>query len=327
MRPAFALRPARFAGCAPRKGEGRDRGASANDCRQPMLSRTSPLRSRPLAGRVAPRSGVGWGPPRRHLLRALIVGLLLLVASLAVAAPQYPELTGRVVDQAGVIPEAERLLLQKKLKDLEDKSSIQLVVATIKSLQDGDIETYANGLFRYWKLGEVKKNNGALFLVAPNERKMRIEVGYGLEGVLTDALSKVILTTAVAPKFKAGDYGAGIERGVDAIIEVLSGDQSEWAKKVPRPAPFEDILPFVMLALFLFIFVMMANSAARPGNYRRYRRGGPPVIILPPGGGWSDGGSSWGGGGSWDSGGAGGGFDSFSGGGGDSGGGGASGDW
>jgi uncharacterized protein len=257
-------------------------------------------------------------------LRVLLASLLLLVATLAVGAPAYPELTGRVVDQAGIIPEATRADLTRKLKELEEKSSIQLAIATVPSLDGTDVESYANGLFRFWKLGEAKKNNGVLFLVAPNERKTRIEVGYGLEGTLTDALSKVILATAVTPKFKAGDYGAGIERGVDGIIEVLSGDTAEWVKK-PAPLhslPVDDIFLLMIFAIFIFNLVMMARSAGRPGRYRRYQRGGSPIIILPPGGGWSDGcgGSS---GGSWDSGGS----DSFSGGGGSSGGGGASGDW
>jgi uncharacterized protein len=257
------------------------------------------------------------GPP----LRALLAGLLLLVASIALAAPNYPALTGRVVDQAGIIPETTRADLARKLKELEDKSSIQLAVATVPSLDGTDVETYANGLFRFWKLGEAKKNNGVLFLVAPNERKTRIEVGYGLEGTLTDALSKVILATAVTPKFKAGDYGAGIERGVDGIIGVLNGDTSEWVKKAPPQPTFEDeVIPLLIFALFVFIFIMMARSAGRPGRYRRYRGDGSPIIFLPPGGGgWSDGG--------WSGSSGGGGFDSFSGGGGSSGGGGASGDW
>jgi uncharacterized protein len=260
-------------------------------------------------------------------LRAFLLFVLALTPALAFAEPNYPALTGRVVDQAGIIQASTKAGLVSKLRDLEDKSGIQLAVATIKSLEGYDIETYANGLFRFWKLGAAKKNNGALFIVAPNDRKMRIEVGYGLEGVLTDALSKVIIASAVTPKFKAGDYNAGIERGVEGIIEVLSGDKSEWEKKVP-PAPsfFEEIFPLLIFALFIFIFIMMARSAGQPTNYRRYRRGGPPIIVLPPGGGgrWDDfggssGGSSWGGGG--------GGGDSFSGGGGSSGGGGASGDW
>ncbi|QGM97926.1 TPM domain-containing protein [Methylocystis parvus] len=266
--------------------------------------------------------------PRHFALRGLLLFLFSLAAALAFAAPNYPELTGRVVDQAGVLQESTKAGLTSKLRDLENKSSIQLAVATIKSLDGYDVETYANGLFRYWKLGEAKKNNGVLFLVAPNERKMRIEVGYGLEGVLTDALSKVIIASAVTPKFKAGDFNAGVENGVDGIIEVLSGDRSEWAKRLPpQPSAFEEMLPLLIFALFIFIFIMMARSAGRPTNYRRYRRGGPPIIILPPsGGGWRD--DGWSGGSSGSSwGGGDGGFDGFSGGGGSSGGGGASGDW
>jgi uncharacterized protein len=262
---------------------------------------------------------------RLQFLRGLLAVVFVLVAGLSFAAPDYPELTGRVVDQAGVIPAPTRATLQTKLKDLEDKSGIQLVVATIRSLGDYDVETYANGLFRYWKLGEAKKNNGVLFLVAPNDRKMRIEVGYGLEGTLTDALSKVILATAVTPKFKTGDYGAGVEKGVEGIIEVLSGDSAEWVKKVPPPPSlFEELFPLIIFALFVFIFIMMVRGGGGPTSYRTYRRGGPPVIIIPSTRDWDDfggssGGSSWGGGG--------GGFDGFSGGGGSSGGGGASGDW
>lgn len=261
-------------------------------------------------------------------LRSVLVGLFCLVAALAFAAPNYPALTGRIVDQAGVIPQSTRAALETKLRELEDKSGIQIVVASVKSLDGYDAETYANGLFRFWKLGEAKKNNGVLFLVAPNERKMRIEVGYGLEGTLTDALSKVILTTAVAPRFKANDFGGGVERGVDGVIAVLSGDSAEWTKRA-RPPPytlFDQIFPLLIVALFIFIFIAMARNARGGRNaYRRYRRGGSPIIVPPPGGAWGDDdvgrGGSWSGGGSWgDSGG-------FSGGGGSSGGGGASGDW
>ncbi len=251
--------------------------------------------------------------------------LFFFIASLAVAAANYPPLTGRIVDQANIIPPSTRSAIETKLKDLEDKSGIQLVVASVNSLGGLDVEIYANGLFRAWKLGEAKKNNGVLFLIAPNERKMRIEVGYGLEGTLTDALSKIIIATAVAPRFKAGDYGAGVERGVEGIIEVLSGDSAEWTKRVkgPQSMTFDELAPLIFFALFLFIVVWMARSArGRPDAYRGYRRGGPPIIVLPPSGGyWGD--SSSGGG--WSGGGSDGG--GFSGGGGSSGGGGASGDW
>ena len=124
-----------------------------------------------------------------------------------------------------------RAALEPKLADLEAKSGIQLVVATVASLEGQEIEPYANELFRTWKLGEKTKNNGVLLLVAPNERRVRIEVGYGLEGTLTDALSKVIITNAITPRFKTGDFGGGISRGVDDIITVLTTDASEWQKR------------------------------------------------------------------------------------------------
>ncbi|PWB80065.1 MAG: hypothetical protein C3F11_18975 [Methylocystaceae bacterium] len=254
-------------------------------------------------------------------MRPALLVILCVFSSIALAAFDFPPLAGRVVDQANIIPAPARAAVETKSKDLEDKSGIQLVVATVASLQGSDIETFANGLFRSWKLGEAKKNNGVLFLIAPSERKMRIEVGYGLEGVLTDALSKIIISTAVAPKFKANDFGAGVERGVDAIIEVLSGDSSEWQKRVKLRAEnhdtaFDQFVPFIVLALFVFIFSSMVVNAR--GGRRAYRRGRGPIVYFPPS---ND--SSWGSGSSWGGGDDGG----FSGGGGSSGGGGASGDW
>ncbi|MBG0810487.1 TPM domain-containing protein [Methylosinus sp. H3A] len=269
------------------------------------------------------------GPsPAMRGARSLALLVFLLLPALAFAALDFPALTGRVVDDAHILPPAARQDVETKSKELEEKSGIQLVVATVPSLQDTDIETFANGLFRFWKLGEAKVNNGVLFLIAPNERKMRIEVGYGLEGTLTDALSKIIIATAVTPKFKAGDFGAGVERGVDGIIEVLSGDSAEWEKRIKVRAEhqepgFDQIVPFIVFALFLFVFFsMLAN--ARGGGRRIYRGGRGPIIYFPPSNDSWSGGSSWGGGGSsWGGDGGGG----FSGGGGSSGGGGASGDW
>src|SRR5438552_7024157 len=151
-----------------------------------------------------------------------LAAFVLLIASSITFAIDFPPLTGRVVDQANVLSAQSRSGLESKLKDFEDRSSIQLVVTTVKSLNGSDIETYANGLFRFWKLGQVQKNNGVLLVVAPAEHKVRIEVGYGLEGTLTDALSSVIIASAILPRFKAGDFSGGIERGVDGIISVLS---------------------------------------------------------------------------------------------------------
>lgn len=248
---------------------------------------------------------------------------------MALAAITYPALTGRVNDGANVLSPATRASLETKLADLEDKSSIQLVVATVPSLQDNDIETFANGLFRAWKLGEAKRNNGALLLVAPTERKVRVEVGYGLEGTITDALSSVIIQSAIVPRFKAGDFSGGVERGVDALISAMTDDQSEWHKKVRVRADesdsFDALLPFLLVALFIFIVWMQMRNARRGIG-----RGGGPIIFPGSfGGGFSGGGGSWGGGSSWGGGGSwgGDGGGGFSGGGGSSGGGGASGSW
>jgi uncharacterized protein len=255
----------------------------------------------------------------------LSVALSLLLIAFAFAL-DFPPLTGRVVDQANIMTPEARSDIEAKLKDLEDKSSIQLVVATIKSLQGGDIETYANELFRNWKLGQAQKNNGVLLLVAPNEHKVRIEVGYGLEGTLTDALSSVIISSAIVPRFKTGDFSGGISRGVDGIISVLSGDTSDWQRKVDvrqedPSGDFDKLFPILFFLLIVFICWYLIHNAGGGGpSSGTGRRSGP--IFIPYGGG-----SSWGSGGGF-GGGSGGGFGGgFGGGGGSSGGGGASGGW
>jgi len=240
--------------------------------------------------------------------------LVLLCLGVAALAANFPALTGRIVDQANVIPVETRTALEPKLADLEAKSGIQLVVATVTSLEGQELEPYANELFRTWKLGEKTKNNGVLLLVAPNERRVRIEVGYGLEGTLTDALSKVIITNAITPRFKAGDFGGGITRGVDDIITVLTTDSSEWQK---RPSLRLDDPGTPQIPTWIFVvglIAIVALATVSPG-FRWFLLG---MLINSGGrsgsGGWSSGGSRSSGGG-------------FSGGGGSSGGGGASGRW
>jgi uncharacterized protein len=231
------------------------------------------------------------------------------------AALDFPTLSGRLVDEAGILDQATRTALSDKLAALEAKSTDQLVVVTLKSLQGTSIEDFGVQLGRRWRVGQKDKNNGALLIVAPNERKVRIEVGYGLEGTLTDAVTRLIIENAILPRFRAGDFPGGIDRGVDDIISVLTGDAEEWkqrAAKRPDPAPGWDglLLFLLILAVFLVVFFTVARSAP-PGAYRR--RG--------PSSGWSSGGSSW-------SSGSSGGFSGgFSGGGGSFGGGGSSGSW
>jgi uncharacterized protein len=263
---------------------------------------------------------------RPGMAAGLAAALLFSLAALAFAL-DFPPLTGRVVDQANVMTPESRSELETKLKDLEDKSSIQLVVATVKSLQGSDIETYANELFRTWKLGQAQKNNGVLLLIAPNEHKVRIEVGYGLEGTLTDALSSVIISSAIVPRFKTGDFSGGISRGVDGIISVLSGDTSDWQRKIDvrqddPESDFDKLFPILFFLLILFICWYLIRNAGGggPSSGGTTRRGGP--LFIPYGG------SSWGGGGFGGGGFGGGGFGGgFGGGGGSSGGGGASGGW
>ena len=145
--------------------------------------------------------------------RALIAALVAATwIGVACGATNFPPLTGRVVDEAHILSPVTVAELERKLADLEQKSGIQLVVATVPSLDGVEIEPYANELFRAWKLGEAKKNNGVLLLIAPKERRIRIEVGYGLEGTLTDAVSSIIIRNAIAPRFKTGDFNAGVTR-------------------------------------------------------------------------------------------------------------------
>jgi uncharacterized protein len=244
--------------------------------------------------------------------RLAAVAIALLWTVVAAVALTFPALTGRIVDQANVISADAKRTIEPKLADLEAKSGIQLVVATVSSLEGQEIEPYANALFREWKLGQKAKNNGVLLLVAPNEHRVRIEVGYGLEGTLTDALGKVIITNAITPRFKTGDFSGGISRGVDDIITVLTTDSSEWEK---RPALRVDNAPArdpVNWLIGLIVIVVIVLLIVSPG-FRWVFFNIALNILLSSG---SSGGSSGGGGGG-----------GFSGGGGSSGGGGASGSW
>jgi uncharacterized protein len=252
-------------------------------------------------------------------LSALLFGLALVIGfTSAVAEPQFPTLSGRVVDDANLLSPSERAELETDLKTLEDKSSDQLVLVTVPSLQGYAIEDYGYQLGRHWGIGTKELNNGVLLIVAPNEHKVRIEVGRGLEPTLTDALSKVIIETSILPRFRTGDFAGGIRAGTRDITNVLTGDTAEVEEraKTRRDAdvPAVDWLMVIFLALIIlwFMWVLWRSSRQQPA----LRRGRGPVFIpgpvIIPGPGWDGG---------WNSGGG------FSGGGGDFGGGGASGSW
>jgi uncharacterized protein len=254
--------------------------------------------------------------------RALILGLVFtFVAAWAVAAPKFPPLTGRVVDNAHVLSPQVQADLTGKLANLEQSTSRQLVVVTLPSLDGDDIADYGYQLLRAWGIGQKGTNNGALFIVVPSEHRVRIEVGYGLEPVLTDALSSVILQQAVIPKFRAGDVSGGIVDGTTAIIAQLSADpstaetkaaQAEQAARAPmrHGNPIGGLLPLIFL---FFIFSTIFRRGGFGGGFGMLW----PLMFL---GGGMRGGGGWGGGGDFGGGG-------FSGGGGSGGGGGASGSW
>ena len=244
----------------------------------------------------------------------LAAAWLFLIAMPAAAAPTFPPLTGRVVDDAGILSDQTKAQLTSMLQQQEKQTGDQVVVATLKSLQGYDIEDYGYQLGRAWGIGQKGKNNGAILIIAPNDRKMRIEVGYGLEGQLTDAQSKLIIAEIITPYFKRGDYDGGVLAGTTAVLKVIGGatiDPSQYQQaqgdedNVPhRGGPHIPI--FLIIVLLWIVF----------GRFFW------PLFFLGGLGGGGRGG--WGGGGGGWSGGSGGGF---SGGGGSFGGGGASGSW
>ena len=243
---------------------------------------------------------------------AALAALFLLITPVA-AAPTFPALTGRVVDQANILSPTVEADLTQKLAALEAGTSRQLVVVTLASLQGYEISDYGYQLGRAWGIGQKK---GALFIIAPQERAVRVEVGYGLEPILTDALSSVIIQSQVLPNFRQGNMEAGVQAGTAALIQQLSLERSEAEARAAaaakqRGSQQDEIPDWLAMLLILGVFgFMFYQSWAHPG-----RRGG--------GGGPYYGGGGWGGGGG--RGGFGGG--GFGGGGGGFGGGGASGRW
>lgn len=260
------------------------------------------------------------------LRRLLAVAILVVATALPAAALDFPALTGRVVDQANILDAQTRSGLTDKLAALEAKTTDQLVVVTLRSLQGTSIEDFGVQLGRHWGIGQKGKNNGALLIVAPTERKVRIEVGYGLEGSLTDALTKFIIENSILPRFKAGDMPGGIRRGVDDLIQVMQGEGGEIKQHaIAQQAKPNDVLSdlavtilvifFLGMGLFT-VFLVIRDMTRDVKNVRR--RGGSGWNVLTSG---SSSSSSWSSSSSSSSGGG------FSGGGGSFGGGGSSGSW
>jgi len=190
------------------------------------------------------------------MLRGIRIASLALLAVLALAAPAaaqtFPALTGRVVDDADMLSAATRGILTRELAELEEKTSRQLVVVTVKSLQGRSIEDFGVRLGRAWQIGQKGKNNGVLLIVAPNERKVRIEVGYGLEGDLPDAVAKLIIEERILPNFRQGNMVGGVVSGTETIIKVLGGDSAQWKRRAAHAHPgfLAHVLGFVLDSVF-----------------------------------------------------------------------------
>lgn len=285
--------------------------------------------------------------------RVFILAFMMCWASLAAADVAVPSLTGRVVDQTGTLTSADIAALTNTLKDLETRKGSQIAVLIVPTTEPESIEQFSIRVAEAWKIGRKKIDDGALVVIAKNDRHLRIEVGYGLEGVLTDVTSQRIIDEDITPKFKSGDFAGGIAAGIDRMIRLIDGE------KLPAPEPphwqdsnlFSHFDPFNPVAIVAFIvlggmlraiFGRLLGSAATGGVVATaawfiagslgmsmllgviafvialfadtFTSGGPPGRY---GGGMSGGGWSGGGG-------SGGGF---SGGGGGFGGGGASGKW
>ncbi len=240
---------------------------------------------------------------------------LLLFLSIGAVAIEVPELQTRVTDLAGILASSEKESLEARLQELETTDSTQLAVLIIPSLDGEALENYSIRVLQEWKLGQKGKDNGALLLIALNDRKVRIESGYGLEHVLTDLMCGRIIRNEITPRFKAGDYAGGIDAGITAIIQtvrgVYKGNPDQEKRRSDSGGRFLTLL-FILIPLLWILSKIGPRTGSGAGGF-----GGP--FIGGAGGGFGSGGGFSGGGGFGGGG--------FSGGGGGFGGGGSSGSW
>ena len=241
---------------------------------------------------------------------------LLLIAAFPLSALDVPPLTERVVDNANLLNASETEALTSLLESLEEATGVQIAVLTVATLAGDSLESFGIRVADTWKLGQKDEDNGAILIVALAERKIRIEVGYGLEDKLTDMKCGLIIRNVIAPHFQNGDYGGGIAAGVKNMVGIVAGDEELVSKRVADETLPTDVIPIAAFIIFFLINVLFAMISARYN--RRYPSSrisrsafGSGFFSSSSGGGFSSGGSSGG----------------FSGGGGGFGGGGASGGW
>lgn len=273
---------------------------------------------------------------RGFILLLALLALFVATPLRAQISPHFPAFTGYVVDEAGLLDGATRQALTQKLADFEKKSGDQVAVAIVPTLDGYDYRDYGVMLARQWKLGQAGVDNGVLLLVAPNERRVSIEVGYGLEGALTDALASTIINSVILPDFRNGDYAKGIASGIDGILAVVSGDTADFEARIAakekadaearaREEMAETIIFTIIVLIIIAIIVMpyLAMIFGKKVGPKRYLWLGIIFTVGALGMGGGRGGGF--GGGGFGGGGFGGGFGG--GGGGGFGGGGAGGSW
>ncbi|ELV7516504.1 TPM domain-containing protein [Photobacterium damselae] len=197
----------------------------------------------------------------------LICGFLLFASQLCFAQPSFPALTGRVVDDAHILTQPQRQALNTLLAEEEKSSSNQVVIVTIPSTGGIPIADYGYQLGRKWGIGQKEHNNGVLLIIAYNDKKMRIEVGYGLEGALPDATAYSIINHEIKPQFKAGRFYQGISDGTKAIIAAIHGEY--------KPIVEEDQPPydFYLFVLFVVVIQIIAYTRRRKNGGKYYRSG------------------------------------------------------
>ncbi|MFQ2614084.1 MULTISPECIES: TPM domain-containing protein [Aeromonas] len=238
-----------------------------------------------------------------NVMRRWLALCLLLCATALHAAPDFPALTGRVVDEANLMSRKQAHQLAQQLAVFEKRSGVQLVVVSIDTLAGDTIEEYGYQLGRHWGIGQKGKNNGVLLIIAQDERKVRIEVGYGLEGALPDAIAANIIQTRILPAFKRGDMVAGILAGSQGIMQALAGEYQpvDHASKADKQGgPWL----FILVVIAMIVLHNLRGGGGGPGGRRRvaYMAGGFGAGSFGGrtgggGGGFSGGGGSFGGGG------------------------------
>lgn len=252
--------------------------------------------------------------------------LILLLLAFNVFAQDIPEPRGFVNDYADMLSPSQQQQLEQKLQTYRDTTSNVVVISTVPSLQDYAVDEFALKMAESWDIWTGERFNGVLVLIAPNERKMRIEVGYGLEGAIPDALAGRIVNDILTPYFRKSDYYGGLDRATSVIMMAAAGEYEAVERATQSSGKDNNVASIVLFLLFIAFVIYYVNRGSKGdgkggnGKGRRRRRTlGPGGIII---------GGFGGGGGGFGSGGGGGGFGGFSGGGGFGfGGGGASGGW